>query len=85
MQTGVFMHSSWYTVSCFSFFAIAMAMPVHQIHAPNPCYSSMYETTQTEWAIINTQSYCGDLRSQHVTHSEWFKKSSTNVIRLVKN
>ena len=40
MQKAVFMHFSWYSVSCFSF---AMAMPVLRIHVSNPCI----ETTET--------------------------------------
>ena len=36
------MPSSWYVDSCFSF-AIAMAMHIHWIHAPNP---SVHETTE---------------------------------------
>ena len=30
----------------------AMAMPVHRIHAPNPCSQSMPETTETNNAIM---------------------------------
>ena len=43
------MHSSWYTVSRFSF---AMAMFVHRIYTPNPCTEFMHETTETDNAIM---------------------------------
>ena len=45
-------HSSWYTVSCFS------------LQWPCLCTESMHETTETEYAISETtkpQSYCGEV------------------------
>ena len=50
------------TVHCL-LHLFAMAVAVHWIHTPNPCSTSMHETTGTESAIseiTNPQSYCGD-------------------------
>ena len=44
----------------------AMPMPVHWIHAPSPCFTSMHETSEMSKyeyeisEITNPQSYCGD-------------------------